>query len=69
MTSSDAAAARRLLGPAVWRFFTAPSPPEFSQLWLEREVAAVVIEGSAAREHVDVYLRFLHDVVGAISGP
>ena len=69
VTSSDAAAARRLLGPAVWRFFTAPSTPQFSPLWLEREVAAVVIEGSAAREHVDVYLRFLHDVVGAISGP
>ncbi|MCG6568772.1 hypothetical protein [Tessaracoccus sp. ZS01] len=67
VTSSDADATRRLLGPAVWRFFTAPTTPEFSQLWLEREVAAVVIEGPAPREHVDGYLRFLHDIIGAVA--
>ncbi|WP_040283570.1 hypothetical protein [Tessaracoccus massiliensis] len=67
VTSSDAEAARRLLGPAVWRFFTAPNTLEFSQLWLEREVAAVVIDGPVRREHVDGYLRFLHDIVGAVA--
>ncbi|MDO5678539.1 MAG: hypothetical protein Q4G35_13675 [Propionibacteriaceae bacterium] len=67
VTSSDAEAARRQLGPAVWRFFTAPTTPTFSQLWLEREVAAVVIDTAVGREYVDGYLRFLHDVVGAVA--
>ncbi|MFD0867223.1 hypothetical protein ACFQ06_15590, partial [Tessaracoccus lubricantis] len=67
VTSSDADAARRQLGPAVWRFFTAPTTPAFSQLWLEREVAAVVIDGPAPREQVDGYLRFLHDIIGAVA--
>lgn len=67
VTSADAEAARRQLGPAVWRFFTAPDTPDFSQLWLEREVAAVVIDAPVSRPAVDGYLRFLHDVIGAVA--
>lgn len=67
VTSADAEAARRQLGPAVWRFFTAPSTPDFSQLWLDGEVISLVTDGPLGFEDVDGYLRFLHDIMGAVA--
>ena len=67
VTAEEPEAAREVLTPGVWRLFASPQLPPFGQVWFERDVAAVVTEGPIAPESVDGYLRFLHDVMGAVA--
>ena len=67
VTAEEPEAAREVLTPGVWRLFASPQLPPFGQVWFERDVAAVVTEGPIAPESVDGYLRFLHNVMGAVA--
>lgn len=63
VTSDSPESARVALTPSVWRLMVEPGMPDFAQLWLERDAAALITDGPIAPEQVDEYLAFLHKLV------
>lgn len=63
VTSASPESARAALTPSVWKLMAAPGVPDFAQLWLERDAAALITDGPIAPDQVDGHLGFLHKLV------
>lgn len=69
VSSPDPDGARGLLRPQVWRHIDSDHRPAFAQLWLERDIVAVITDRILRPEEIDHYLGFLRAIALDLPAP